>query len=56
MTAALIGFGFAFGLIFLRVPIAIALGIVGLVGFSILNGFNPAMSRPRSARSGSWPG
>ena len=44
MTAALVGFACAFGLIFFRVPIAIALGIVGFAGFAVLNGFNPAMS------------
>jgi C4-dicarboxylate transporter, DctM subunit len=44
MLFALIGFGLAFGLIFLRVPIAIALGIVGFGGFWLINGQTPALS------------
>jgi tripartite ATP-independent transporter DctM subunit len=39
MTAALAGFGFSFVLIFMRVPIAVALGITGLVGFGLLTGW-----------------
>lgn len=44
MTAALIGFAIAFALIFLRVPIAVALGSVGFFGFAYFVGFTPALS------------
>lgn len=44
MIAALIGFAVAFGLIFLRVPVAIALALVGVGGVSYLIGTNPALS------------
>lgn len=33
------GFLVALGLIFLRVPVAVAMGLVGVVGFAIVNGF-----------------
>lgn len=46
MEIALIGFGVLLLLIFLRVPIALAMGLVGLVGFAYLSNFNwtPALS------------
>lgn len=44
MLSATIGFLVAFGLIFLRVPVAIALALVGIGGFAYEVGFNPAMS------------
>lgn len=44
MLTAIIGFGAAFALIFLRVPIAIALGVVGALGFYLLVGQAPALS------------
>jgi tripartite ATP-independent transporter DctM subunit len=44
MLTASIGFGAAFALIFLRVPIAIALGVAGAVGFYLLVGQTPALS------------
>ena len=44
MLTAIIGFGAAFALIFLRVPIAIALGVVGAMGFYLLVGPTPALS------------
>jgi tripartite ATP-independent transporter DctM subunit len=53
MTTAVIGFLIAFGLIFLRVPIAIALGIVGFGGFWLLNGQTPAMSMVAITTTGS---
>lgn len=53
MTTAVIGFLMAFGLIFLRVPIAIALGIVGFGGFWLLNGQTPAMSMAAITTTGS---
>ncbi len=37
MTAALIGFLIVIGLVFLRVPIGFAMGIVGAIGFAALN-------------------
>lgn len=36
----LLGFAVALGLILLRVPVAIAMGVVGGVGYAILNGWN----------------
>lgn len=53
MTTAIIGFLIAFALIFLRVPIAIALGIVGFGGFWLLNGLSPAMSMVAITTTGS---
>jgi C4-dicarboxylate transporter, DctM subunit len=44
MITALVGFAIAFGLIFLRVPVAIALALVGVGGVSYLIGTNPALS------------
>ncbi len=37
MTAALIGFLIVIGLVFLRIPIGFAMGIVGAIGFAALN-------------------
>lgn len=42
MVSALIGFLFSFLLIFLRVPIGIALGITGFIGFGYIVGWNQA--------------
>lgn len=53
MTTAIIGFLLAFGLIFLRVPIAVALGVVGFGGFWLLNGQTPAMSMIALTTTGS---
>lgn len=44
MTSALIAFLIAFALIFFQVPIALALGFVGLCGYAVLNGVTPAVS------------
>ena len=44
MIAALTGFGALLALIFARVPIALALGTVGVVGFAILTDWRPAMA------------
>ena len=44
MTAALIGFLIAFALIFRRVPIAMALALVGVVGIAAINGLTPALT------------
>ena len=44
MLAAGIGFLCAFALIFLRVPIALALGVVGTVGYAMIVGWAPAFS------------
>lgn len=41
---ALSGFVVLFALIFLRIPVGIALGIVGVGGFGAVVGFSPAMS------------
>ncbi len=42
-TVALLGFAALFLLMFLRVPVGIAMGVVGVTGFGYLNGFTPAM-------------
>ena len=42
-TVALLGFVALFAMMFLRVPVGIAMGMVGIVGFGYLNGFTPAM-------------
>lgn len=42
MTIALIGFACTFLLIFLRIPIALAMGLVGMVGFGYLVGWKSA--------------
>lgn len=42
MLPTLIGFAFAFSLIFFRVPIAIALALTGFFGITALNGVAPA--------------
>jgi C4-dicarboxylate transporter DctM subunit len=39
MTAAAAGFAFSFVLIFMRVPIAVALGVTGVIGFGLLTGW-----------------
>jgi tripartite ATP-independent transporter DctM subunit len=44
MTAAITGFGALFALIFARVPIAIALAVVGFVGFGMLTDWRPALA------------
>ncbi len=43
MTAALIAFAVLLALIFLRVPIAFAMAIVGGAGFAVLRGVEPAL-------------
>jgi tripartite ATP-independent transporter DctM subunit len=40
---ALLGFVALFTMMFLRVPVGIAMGVVGIAGFGYLNGFTPAM-------------
>lgn len=44
MLASAVGFLAAFALIFFRVPIAIALGVVGFVGFALITGVTPGLS------------
>ncbi len=41
---ALLGFGLMFALLMLRVPIGIAMGISGVLGFGLLSGFAPALN------------
>src|SRR5690606_22767172 len=43
MTAAGIGFAAVILMVFLRIPIAFAMGIVGTVGFALLNYWGPAL-------------
>src|SRR5215208_3476242 len=40
---AILGFVALFVLMFLRVPVGIAMGVVGVCGFGYLNGFTPAL-------------
>jgi tripartite ATP-independent transporter DctM subunit len=44
MSEALIGVFCAFFLIFARVPLAVALGLVGIVGFALLTSWRPAFA------------
>ena len=44
MEAALIGFAILLVLVFLRVPIAFAMGFVGFAGFGVLSGWQPSLS------------
>jgi tripartite ATP-independent transporter DctM subunit len=41
---AALGFALMFGLLMLRVPIGIAMGISGVLGFGLLSGFAPALN------------
>jgi C4-dicarboxylate transporter, DctM subunit len=41
---AFLGFGALFGLIALRVPVGIAMGLVGIFGFAAIRGMTPAMN------------
>ncbi len=43
MITTAIGFLAAFFLIFLQIPIALALGLVGAIGFAVLTGFQPML-------------
>lgn len=52
MTYALLGFGVAFLLIFSRVPVAIALALVGFGGYWILLGLQPALTMLTITASG----
>ena len=44
MEAALIGFAVLLALVFLRMPIAFAMGFVGFAGFGFLSGFDPSLA------------
>lgn len=44
MTEALLGFGAVFALALLRVPLAFAMGLVGVVGLGLLRGWAPTMA------------
>ena len=44
MTEALIGFAAIFALALLRVPLAVAMGLVGFVGTGLARGWEPAMA------------
>jgi C4-dicarboxylate transporter, DctM subunit len=44
VTEALIGFALIFGLALLRVPLAFAMGAVGIVGMGLLRGWTPALA------------
>ena len=44
MTEALIGFAAVFLLAFLRIPIAIAMAIVGIVGMGLMRGWSPTLA------------
>src|SRR5690606_2425502 len=41
---AVAGFVLMFGLMVLRVPVGIAMGVVGVVGFGVLSGVKPALN------------
>src|ERR1700736_4803585 len=42
-TVAILGFVALFALMLLRVPVGMAMGLVGVTGFGFLNGFSPAL-------------
>ena len=42
-TVAVIGFAALFTLMLLRVPVGMAMGLVGITGFGYLTGFGPAL-------------
>src|ERR1700681_3858594 len=42
-TVAILGFVALFALMLLRVPVGMAMGLVGVTGFGYLNGFSPAL-------------
>jgi len=44
MTAALLGFGLSFVLLFLRVPISTGLALTGFAGLCVLSGWTPALT------------
>jgi tripartite ATP-independent transporter DctM subunit len=44
MTAALLGFGLSFVLLFLRVPISTGLALTGFAGLCVLTGWTPALT------------
>ena len=44
MTEALIGFAFIFALAIVRVPLAFAMGLVGIVGMGLTRGWQPALA------------
>ena len=44
MEIALIGFAVLLALVFLRMPIAFAMGLVGYLGFGYISGYGPALS------------
>ena len=44
IALTILGFGGLFALIAVRVPIGIAMGVAGFVGFGLLNGFGPAVT------------
>ena len=44
MLEALLGFGAIFALALLRVPLAFAMGLVGVAGISVLRGWQPALA------------
>ncbi len=44
MTVALVGFACLLILVFLRLPIAFSMGIVGFTGFGLLTGWKPSLS------------
>ncbi len=44
MTGALIGFAFVLLMVFVRVPIAVAMGVVGFVGFALIRDWGPSLA------------
>ena len=42
-AVAIIGFAVLFGLMLLRVPVGMAMGLVGITGFGYLTGLAPAL-------------
>ena len=51
MTEALTGFIAIFALALLRVPLAVAMGLVGITGIGLTRGWGPALASSASDRT-----
>jgi len=49
MTAALLGFLAVFAMAFLRIPLAVAMSVAGLVGLGLMRGWTPAFASTSQA-------
>ena len=49
MTESLLGFAAIFVLALLRVPLAFAMGVVGIAGMGVMRGWQPALASTKMA-------